>query len=953
MDKLGKAMSFGVMQRSVPAARPPAETPDAPVQTASPAPKRMFPRARLAFFLFFLLLLVGWVLLGRGTADPTSAARNDAPTGAEWQVETLETYGDTGQEANVAVDDLGRVHVAALRQWGQTYEIRYLLWDGVTWRGEVVATRDAYRFPVTVMRLDLAGAPHIFMYSDVGIEHFFLSGTTWHTELVPMPNNPDDLYAFDVVPGEGTFHVFALHYPNRLMSHYARQSDGTWLKLSEDLFGPLDSGDIAGVAAAMDTTNKVHLMYSREGTLRHAVQSGPGWTETDLGVEGKTPYQLAVDSQNRPHMAFRQGSGYPMYAFLDGNTWAVEPVGFGSYTVINLSLILDNADVPHLAFWKNGIFPAVDALTHAQRVSEGNWAEDGTEEAEAGGALALALLDANTPVIAYQDFTYFDLKMAWRTPAWVETTAQPPAANASPMLALNGDVPALGFHAPSAAAFAWWNGQTWAVSAQEPLPAQVSTVPVAYDAERVPHLAFYQPERRTLVHTFAVNGEWVAEDVISLPLAQTVGPEIFLLLPDHGNVVHLVYTVTENDALYLAHARRGTDGNWTFDLLWQIINEEVNLPLAAGLLGNGEVAVAYAVNGNIYMYTILNGTWSHALILGEVQPTHIAMAVETRMGFADGTNTLVSNDRMSLAFDDPATNEIYYASEFGRLWTKWSAGDAANIEDLALVHRTGQLTTPSIAYLGADNSVHLLSAENNLGIWTAEIVSPPTTAARSSLSLAFSMRERLAWLEAGTGGSQIVHAFRRETREVGAAVSETTQVAPLYKGGCLCLFYGLNSCSEYVMFQTLETPALARFAPSNGDVFAQLTALFQATPEGNTFAFLYAEHDHELWTILTADPVLLWDAYRTLDNLMPGLDALVSGQGSEVMIDTFMMSDAADIWQRIASEASPALADEINARLLATDNLQDYAGMTFDEWALSLGVEPGLGNVVYLPLVIR
>jgi hypothetical protein len=106
--------------------------------------------------------------------------------------------------------------------------------------------------------------------------------------------------------------------------------------------------------------------------------------------------------------------------------------------------------------------------------------------------------------------------------------------------------------------------------------------------------------------------------------------------------------------------------------------------------------------------------------------------------------------------------------------------------------------------------------------------------------------------------------------------------------------------------------------------------------------------------ILVNEPDLLWDSTRTMYNLMPGLDALVSGRGGTVPITQEQMDQALDIWQRVEAQAGAELAGEINGRLSATNNLQDYVGMSFDEWAQSLGVNPPApANAVYLPVVVK
>jgi hypothetical protein len=99
-----------------------------------------------------------------------------------------------------------------------------------------------------------------------------------------------------------------------------------------------------------------------------------------------------------------------------------------------------------------------------------------------------------------------------------------------------------------------------------------------------------------------------------------------------------------------------------------------------------------------------------------------------------------------------------------------------------------------------------------------------------------------------------------------------------------------------------------------------------------------------------ADPALLWDAYGTLQNFMPGLEALVSGRGDEMIVTQEMVDDALRVWQRVAAAAGPGLAGEINTRLAQYDNLQEFVGMSFDEWAEAIGVEPP-DERLWLPII--
>jgi hypothetical protein len=86
---------------------------------------------------------------------------------------------------------------------------------------------------------------------------------------------------------------------------------------------------------------------------------------------------------------------------------------------------------------------------------------------------------------------------------------------------------------------------------------------------------------------------------------------------------------------------------------------------------------------------------------------------------------------------------------------------------------------------------------------------------------------------------------------------------------------------------------------------------------------------------------------------MPGLEALVTGRGDEVVVTGRMIAHAYDVWLSLSLYGSPELGSAIQAELARTNNLQDFAGLTFNEWALAIGVQPPERPTVYLPLVRR
>ncbi|MCA9970717.1 MAG: hypothetical protein KC425_10905, partial [Anaerolineales bacterium] len=194
------------------------------------------------------------------------------------------------------------------------------------------------------------------------------------------------------------------------------------------------------------------------------------------------------------------------------------------------------------------------------------------------------------------------------------------------------------------------------------------------------------------------------------------------------------------------------------------------------------------------------------------------------------------------------------------------------------------------------------------------------------------------------------YAFRSAPPGVvsGPDVLPPPDYNPLY--ACAAAVFSLFGDDERLAGRSgvLET-AVGGTAQGDERVFGALAALFRATPEGERYVQLYLAHGPEMGRIGLADPALLWDGYGTLQNFMPGLAALVSGNGRGVTVTQQMADDALDVWTRIAAQASPALAAVIQQELAASSNLQDFVGLTFDEWALAIGVPPP--RRVFLPVV--
>lgn len=109
-------------------------------------------------------------------------------------------------------------------------------------------------------------------------------------------------------------------------------------------------------------SDHIHISYSRyaypEGDLRYAYQEGsPSWNIQDVApvTYTGTDTSLALDSAGKPHIAYVTQTGiYGDFivnlASWDGLHWQVEPVSLTDTDFISPRLALDSQDRPHIAF---------------------------------------------------------------------------------------------------------------------------------------------------------------------------------------------------------------------------------------------------------------------------------------------------------------------------------------------------------------------------------------------------------------------------------------------------------------------------------------------------------------------------------------------------------------------------------------------------------------------------
>ena len=108
-------------------------------------------------------------------------------------------------------------------------------------------------------------------------------------------------------------------------------------------------------------------------------------------------------------------------------------------------------------------------------------------------------------------------------------------------------------------------------------------------------------------------------------------------------------------------------------------------------------------------------------------------------------------------------------------------------------------------------------------------------------------------------------------------------------------------------------PRLPPTALGDLDVLRAARDLFATDPDGQAYISLYYTHAVETGALAVADPDLADEAYDLLQDFLPGLSALVSGQGHAFIIHPELVDRTNHLADALSAAGSPALAAAIAA----------------------------------------
>lgn len=851
------------------------------------------------------------------------------PIVLDWRYQVVEARGYTGEGPSLALDENDYPHISYIRRLEPptpSYVLVYAYWDGVIWHTESVELNYTMG-NTTSLVLDSNGRPHITYLarrddttSLHDLRYAFHDGNQWQVDTVLEEALILDTVQSLALDNNGIPHVSFIQGDGL---RYATYNGANWILSSVDsaAVGPDSS-------LALDSNGRAHISY-RAGNngriLKYARWNGSAWdlSIVDGDIGAGTESALVLDTANNPHIAYDSAAGLT-YASWDGATWQFQLAAALSYGAFGISMALDADDNAHIGYTSPSSIAPPTNRVHYVYYDGSSWQTRPVATSTWTENVWLALDTAGNPHLALRDGHYDDLVYAVWGPAWQTRTVDTSAEHASLALESASDpIPHISYYHPATGLLrlASWQTGGWS---REGVAFLVNAgvhnqlrLPISSEEQ----ISYYDTDQQDMIFTKRSGLAWQLETVDS---AGDVG-RYNALLEDA-----IAYWDATNFRVKLAlyDEMSGT---------WQSRTNSVGPSLNAGSgylsaarWPDGSIIISYYRDGaaELRLATWDGSAWGDEIVVGGVEAVGPHNDLEADIVNGWPVVAYYSQDNQTLRYA--------YRDESG--WQKETVTAVPGLSSLSLELSLGSYHYPVVAYTTANT---LYVAFKTTAGWQVKTVS--NDPGLGDVSLALGNRFRLAY----PSSSGLEYTFSTATAFVEPPINYPPYNPAAPDESCAALLWPDRSLAEL-------SPVTA--VPTGGEplddsaIFGALGALFAASPGGQNYVSLYSRHGAEMAEIGLDDLELLWDSYGTLQNLLPGLEALVTGRGEEVIVSQEAVDDALEIWTRLAVAGSPELAAIINSELAAYNNLQDFVGLTFDEWAMAIGVNPP-SYQVYLPVV--
>jgi hypothetical protein len=354
-----------------------------------------------------------------------------------------------------------------------------------------------------------------FSLALIGTTRPALAQTSWHIEVVDDGSGTDTgLYSSLAFDRSGSFQIAYYNASRRTLQYAFREKqDQKWSRMAVASEGGMY------VSLVDDAQGLPHMTFNSplKAGLQYAHWDGKKWhLEVVDNVATQFATSIQLDASGNPHVTYFQlthmsgnkvgnGNGQRLkYAYSDGTTWFTKTVALRPRQGLFNTLIIDTANVPHVAFAQSG---------HLQYATwDGSaWQDEDVDSTSvsdeaAGLGLSLALDSAGDPQLTYFDATKRTLKYAYRKAGvWktevVEDLSGTPRYPDSTSLKLDAkNQPRVAYYDSGSGVlkYAVRDGEKWAVEIVDRKGVVGLYPSLCLDAKGEPYISYYDSTNKQL-----------------------------------------------------------------------------------------------------------------------------------------------------------------------------------------------------------------------------------------------------------------------------------------------------------------------------------------------------------------------------------------------------------------------------------------------------------------------
>jgi len=278
-----------------------------------------------------------------------------------WSTTTVATGGNK-QDLSIAVDSSNVEHISYFDQTSYPdYNLRYATTILSSWTVTVVDPRTSAGYRPSIS-LDSGEKPHItYYYNSVGLFAATNAPGSWTTTTIDASVSNAGQQSTSKMDSANKLHV-AYTISSTIM--YATDITGSWATTTVDA----SANNNASPLIAVDSSQKAHIVYSQQFydgvawvyRMVYSTNASGSWSAPEVIASSTSaqvaPLSMVRDSSNKLHIVYRDYSGANyalMYATNSSGTWqtyVIDPV----YVTYG-SIAVDSSNKPRIAYQSGSV----------------------------------------------------------------------------------------------------------------------------------------------------------------------------------------------------------------------------------------------------------------------------------------------------------------------------------------------------------------------------------------------------------------------------------------------------------------------------------------------------------------------------------------------------------------------------------------------------------------------